>query len=376
MNNTIASTNTDLFCRAGLRGFLLLGIVSLVGIHAGAAEIAVPDVPVTTLPIRFEVVEAVAKPVIDVGHSDLADNKYGFEGGTVVKIDGVYHMFATEMAGDPFWVKMRIAHWTSPNGIEWKRVSTIKETSGKSRAETGLPYESFWSPMLIFNEADKRWEFFHVAYDIGAPATGGRIWRATSTVQGRTGIAGPYKDFGIIMQPDAESPSWEGPIGVDSFFPYQVKDGWYALYGGQIQRWPCVVAMAKSDTLTGPWKRCATGNPLPIEKVFIENPIVSRIGDQYVAIYDATTVGAGGYEEANGHVVGYSCSADGINWLPGGRITVQGNGEENWSKDIRTPLCLIDEGKGIYTMLYTGEDKNRRFFPVGMVKLKLVTEKR
>ena len=45
------------------------------------------------------------------------DNKYGFEGGSVVKVDGVYHLFVAEMAGDPFWVKMRLAHWTSPDAI-------------------------------------------------------------------------------------------------------------------------------------------------------------------------------------------------------------------------------------------------------------------
>ena len=70
--------------------------------------------------IRFEIQELREKPVIDSDHPDCKDNKYGFEGGSVVKLEGVYHLFATEMAGDPFWVRMRIVHWTSPNGIEWK----------------------------------------------------------------------------------------------------------------------------------------------------------------------------------------------------------------------------------------------------------------
>jgi hypothetical protein len=321
--------------------------------------------------IRFEIQELRQKPVIDSDHPDCKDNKYGFEGGSVVKLDGVYHLFATEMAGDPFWVRMRIAHWTSPNGIEWKRGSTIKETSGKSRAETGLPYESFWSPMPIFNEADKRWELFHVAYDTGG-ATGGRIWRTTSTVQGRAGIAGPYKDFGIILQPDAESQKWEGGQGVDSFFPYQVKDRWFAFYGshGGAPGWQ--VGLAEAPALTGPWKRCVRGNPCTFEPAFLENPIVTRIGDLYVAVYDSDIVNPPDFSyHAEPTSIGYSTSTDGIHWAKGGRIVVQPPGSANWSTDIRTPLGLIDEGNDTFTLFYTAENK-KRFWPLSIIKLKII----
>ena len=307
------------------------------------------------------------KPVIDFDHPDLADNKYGFEGGTVVKVDGTYHMFVGEMAGDPFWVRMRQSHWTSSDAVQWKRQGTIVETSGQPMSVTGRHYESVWATMPVFNKAENHWDMFYVGYLQGG-ASAGKLWRAISSTPGRGGIGGPYQEIGVIMQPDADSQPWEGEQGTDSFFPYQVGKRWYAFYGSHKVRWE--VGLAEAGALAGPWKRCATGNPSPIENVFIENPIVSRIGDRYVAIYDATTVGASTYQ-ADGHVVGYSCSADGIHWLPGGRITVQKDGAENWSTDIRTPLCLIDEGKGVFTMLYTGEDKARRFFPVGLVRLKL-----
>jgi len=36
------------------------------------------------------------KPVIDVDHADVAGNKYGFEGGTALKIEGTYHLFVAK----------------------------------------------------------------------------------------------------------------------------------------------------------------------------------------------------------------------------------------------------------------------------------------
>ena len=74
---------------------------------------------------------------------------------------------------------------------------------------------------------------------------------------------------------------------------------------------------------------------------------------------------------ADGHHVGISISRDGIHWPPGERLDVQ-PGDANWSEDLRTPLCLIPEGNGIYTMLYTGKRKGAMFWPVGLVRLKLV----
>ncbi len=247
-------------------------------------------------------------------------------------------------------------------------MATIKETSGKPRNQTGLPYESVWAPMPVYHDADGRWDLFYVAYDQGG-ATGGRIWRAISTVTGRAGIAGPYHDVGIVLQSDPQSQPWEGIQGVDSFFPYRANGRWYGFYGSSDTKSWWKIGLAEAGSLAGPWKRRAAGNPVPIEPVFLENPIVTRLKDRYVAVYDCTTRGARTYE-ANGHVVGFSESQDGVHWTPGGRITVQPDGPANWSRDIRTPLCLIDEGHDVFTLLYTGEEKDRRFWPVGMVRLK------
>ena len=81
--------------------------------------------PAAPSPPAFTLIEAPAAAVIGPDHPDLAGNRYGFEGGCVVKEAGGYHLFSAEMAGDPFWVKMRLAHWTSPDARSWRRLGTL-----------------------------------------------------------------------------------------------------------------------------------------------------------------------------------------------------------------------------------------------------------
>jgi hypothetical protein len=199
--------------------------------------------------MRLELQQLLDAPVIGREHPDAKDNKYGFEGGSVIKIDGTYHMFVAELAGDPLWVRLRLAHWCSGDAVHWKRAATIKETSGKPRGQTGLPYESVWAPMPVYNDAEGRWDLFFVAYDQGG-VTGGRIRRATSTVAGRAGIGGPYRDVGIVLQPDPQSQPWEGVQGVDSFFPYRANGRWYGFYGSS-EFSPCCTPARRSNAASG-----------------------------------------------------------------------------------------------------------------------------
>jgi hypothetical protein len=66
----------------------------------------------------------------------------------------------------------------------------------------------------------------HIFYNFS-----GVILRVISKAPGIGGIGGAYKDAGIILKPGPDSQSWEGIQGTDSFFPYKVKDKWYAFYG-------------------------------------------------------------------------------------------------------------------------------------------------
>lgn len=305
------------------------------------------------------------------------ETRTGFEGGSVVKEAGVYQLFVAEMAGDPPWAKMRLAHWTSPDARRWRRASTLYETSGAM--DTNDTRFSLWAPMPIFDERQDQWNLFYIAYHPREtnPAQvvhmDGRVWRAVSQVKGRGGIGGPYLDAGIVLQPDAESQTWEGQQGTDSFYPWRVGRKWYGFYGSHnyLPQGPWLVGLAEAPALAGPWKRCADLNPAPIEKKFIENPIVVRIGRKFAAIYDSSIDNTNPNYLANGHHVGVSVSSDGIHWPQGQRLDVQ-PGDANWSEDIRTPLCLIPEGGGVYTMLYTGKRKGQTFWPVGFVRLKIV----
>jgi len=352
------------------------GVIFLVGVYLSATGQQNLDLQ-SSDSLEFEIIEAPTGPVIDENHPELEGNKYGFEGGSVVKEGGVYHLFVAELAGDPFWARMRLAHWTSRDARKWKREATLYETSGAM--DTKDIRFSIWLPEMIFNEQEERWNMFYITY---RPASAdpkkvmhldGRVWRAISEVKGRGGIGGPYRDVGIILEPDADSQEWEGQQGTDSFYPWRVGNKWYAFYGSHKYdpHGPWLIGLAEAEELAGPWKRCVGLNPSPIEKKFIECPFVVRIGEKYVAVYDSSSEDTNPRYVIDGHHVGYSVSEDGINWPRGRRLDVQ-PGKANWSEDIRTPLCLIPEGNDIYTMLYTGKRKGKLFWSIGLVKLKLV----
>jgi hypothetical protein len=169
-----------------------------------------------------------------------------------------------------------------------------------------------------------------------------------SEVPGPAGIGGPYNDQGIILAPGPQSESWEGLQGTDSFFPFPVGEAWYAFYGSAktgrlpIESW--LVGLAQAPALEGPWKRCPELNPAPIEKRFIENPIVllERPG-LYLAVYDNDQPDS----------IGYSFSTDGIRWSPGRSLQIQPQ-PGSWSKEVRTPLGLIPGDKNEFTLFYSG----------------------
>jgi len=298
----------------------------------------------------------VDHPILTIHSSGAEGNRYGFEGGRVVKVGGSYHLFTSEMVGDPHWVKMKLAHWVSGDRMHWKRAATLFESSGDFTGKD--PRAALWSPLPVFDAGSNTWNLFYVAYQ-AEPDTPtrwltnneGRIWRAVSTEAGLEGIGGPYRDEGIVMQRGTDSNPWEGLQGTDSFFPYPVGDHWYAFYGSArteslpLSLWQ--VGLAQAPSIAGPWKRCSEMNPLQVEPRFIENPIVTKLADgSYVTVYD-------------NHVpneVGYSFSADGVHWGSGQHLVVQ-SGTGIWASEVRTPLGLIEEGNGTFTLFYTANQK-------------------
>jgi len=334
---------------------LVLAFISAGMIAQEAAHLAKTYEPTFTL------VDQYPSPVIARTSPGAEGTEYGFEGGSVIKLEGSYHLFTTEMLPGPLGVKTRLAHWSSPDRIHWKRVATLYASSGDFTGKD--PRASLWAPMPVYNIGEGRWNLFYVAYRC-APDTKtawrgnfeGRIWRAVSKVKGYGGIGGPYEDVGVILEPDVHSQPWEGLQGTDSFFPYHAGKHWLGFYGSAnsehlpMEHWR--VGLAEAPALAGPWKRMGEGNPVDLEKRFAENPIVIRLENgYYVVVYDNDV------EYSN--TIGYSYSApgDGVHWARGRQLVVQPKGTGFWADTVRTPLGLIPEGHGQYTLFYTGYQK-------------------
>ena len=343
----------------------------------------------------FEIVGGSDEPVIDEKSIGAEDILGGFEGGACVKIGDTYHMFPTERAGkkgiDAYYdrVKTRIGHWTSKDAINWERQSAIYNASGTYAVSSNdNPLNdrrgAIWSYMPVFNKESNRWNGFYLAYTVDrvlAPNHSfGRIWRCESVIEGIDGIGGPYMDCGIVMEPGMDSQLWEGRQGVDSFFPYKVGNRWLSLYGGAYpfkkrNDYPDVykkgwwgVGLAQSSSLEGPWVRMdTTVNPIKsIHPWFLENPIVSTLPNGVlISIFDG-----GPLNLHLPNMFGYSLSLDGINWSEAHYFPIQIK-VKKWWDTMRTPLCLIPEDNGIYTIVYAAICNGRRFHPMGMVKLKI-----
>ena len=338
---------------------------------------ALGQVSSTPRPDAFllETIEPNGEIVIDSAHPGLEGNRHGFEGGCAFKHEGCYHLFTAEMYGDPFWVAMRLGHWKSVDLKNWERVGTVFESRGKGFEDD--PKYSIWAPMPIYNEDEERWNLFYVCYRGArtpeeATHMNGRIYRAASKVPGHGGLDGPYEDVNVVMQPDAESMAWEGQQGVDSFYPYRVGDRWYSHYGSHnyepISFWR--VGLASAAALAGPWKRLPERSPLPFEQEFIENPIVSRVGPYYVAVYDSSPIGPNKEYLGDAENIGYSLSLNGVDWTMGKRLAIHNDQQSNWAFDIRTPLGLIPLDNGDLAILYTARDKTEVFWDVGLVTVR------
>ncbi|WP_230280933.1 hypothetical protein [Croceicoccus sp. Ery15] len=334
---------------------------------------------------RLTVIEEPAEPVIGPEDVRRADNRSGFETGMTLKIDGTYHLFISEMFERPH-LDMRIAHWTSPDAVRWTRQGTVVDSVPGRSAKN--PKSEVWLQGVIFDDEADRWNLFYIAYRGGNSEQGeglnldyeGTARRAVSQTPGKAGIGGPYEDVGVAMAPGGpDAAVWEGQQGLDSFFPYKVGDQWVALHGSHnhFPASPWQVGVATGSSLTSSeWTRVPSEQPSPMEGLFIENPIVEKLPNgHYIALYDANHFAPvqPDMPVRPNNSVGYSVSEDGIRWHQGRSLVVQSD-DNNWASDLRTPLGLVAEGDGIYTLLYTARMKDQPFWAIGRVKVKLTTD--
>lgn len=333
---------------------------------------------------RLVLIEEPQAPVLGPDHPGLAgNNRSGFETGVTLKLGGTYHMFISEMFDRPH-LDLRIAHWTSSDAINWTRKGTVIDRKPGRSPEN--PVSEVWMQAMVFDKKTDRWNLFYIAYRGGNSSRGealnmdyeGVARRAVSQSPGIDGIGGPYQDAGVAMAPGGKDAAlWEGQQGLDSFFPYPVGDKWVALHGSHnhfpVSPWQVGVATAnRMDSSV--WTRVPSEQPSPIEGLFIENPIVNRLPNgNYIAVYDNNHFAPNQPDIAAkpNNSVGYSISRDGIRWHQGRSLVVQTTPASNWASDVRTPLGLVPEEDGTFTLLYTARMKDRPFWAIGRVRLKL-----
>lgn len=352
-------------------------------------KVDVQAYPFVKYPFRLEVIDESAKPVIDNTHPDCAANKSGFEGGYVVKQNGTYYLFVGEMTGIPHRARMQLALWTSPDALTWKRQKTILE--GANARTVSDNQSEVWMQQLLFNEAENHWNLLYIAYRAGDATRGevpdldhnGIVGRLRAKKTGRDGIDGEYEKVDIIFQPGKESMNWEGQQGTDSFFTYKVgrtgsPERWYAIYGSRnhVPPGPWLVGLAEAPALQGPYKRIPSHSPLPIERYFIENPMVEQVNNVgFVCVYDVNGYTYPVYPFKDNNSIGYAWSPDGRDWQAGKPLKVQSDGESNWAVDVRTPFGLVPEGNGEYTILYSARERAKPYWSVGRVRVRLMLAK-
>src|SRR3569623_846030 len=135
-------------------------------------------------------------------------------------------------------------------------------------------------------------------------------------------------------------------------------------------------AMAEAPSLDSTrWTRIRSEQPSPIETLFIENPIVTRLPNgHYIAIYDINNYpNQPDVAPTPTNSVGYSISEDGVHWHQGRALVVQSK-DDNWASDVRTPMCLVPEADGTYTLLYSAKMTAKPFWAIGHVRVKLTME--
>lgn len=317
--------------RINLAGLLLLSLLLLLR----AAPAPGARCPRATLVYQ--------PPYPQINASMDASNHHGIEDGIVVRRrDGSFLLVGAEMYGDPVWVAMRLGVWASIDGLAWRKIRTLRQSSANFDG-TDI-HSSSWGPFFLYDSKRDTWALSYVGYR-GAPSNAsgwlsnfqGTIFSQYAPV---TGDAGLDSDFGdahyratdrIVLQPDdfRVNGPWpyvcQGLQGTDSFYAYQLPNGtWAALVGTSHQetpdawpggKWP--VSLATAPDLMGPWTRYNPHGPAPaapcvdLNGGFSENPIVSHRPDDPSAYHLVID-----WIGREGEGFGYACSQDGVTWDP------------------------------------------------------------
>lgn len=294
--------------------------------------------------------------------------RFGFEGGTAHKVEGRYYLFSTENVDEPKNAVTKLALWTSEDGNSFSRHRTVWEFTREYPVTDFDRYRTPWSPMVVWNDEANCWSLFYVDYR-HKPGTKqlynltGEMHRLDAQTPGLAGIVGPWKQVGPVDFPSPPD-KWEGICEVVSFFPYRVGEQWLAFYGSNsagahipgenstddnvASAMKFHVGLAVADSIDGPYHRCTAKNPVLMDDDFVENPVVRKITHEGVDFFINV------YDGANDHGISYSLSMDGWQWS---KEKVLDLPALDWMKGgTRTPLGLIPEEDGTYTIFFTAFD--------------------
>jgi hypothetical protein len=260
-----------------------------------------------------------------------------------------------------------MVHWASPDGLtQWHPVQEL----GHFHEEGGLFLDPV-SPMPFYNTLAGRWEFHFMWQAQPMPdrwTANGTAFRMVSQTPGRAGINGPWVQDAAPVLAHAGGGDWEKGMQDSISFPFfaPASNQWVVVFGSG-PRMCCadwLVGLAAAPTPSGPFVRLPTGNPItmlppPAGMNYTENPTVYALPDNagFVAVFDAL------YDEVTtgrNNKIGFGYSPDGINWHPdeGVAVPVVAPGEPFWAQVIRTPLGMVDEGDGTWSVFYTARSGN------------------
>ena len=289
----------------------LLTTIALVTVAVGARS-----EPTVTLVLQHP------EPVITTRTHGAEGNRFGFEGGRAVKVGGTYHLFTSEMIGNPMWVRMRLGYWTSTDCVHWTRAATIASRAPSSRVTitgrslvtaAGLGrHQPPLEPVLRRISRDAcRWDGLQLNMH-------GRIWRAVSRTPGeiwhcrslrrcgRGAAAGSRLDamgrtagYGLVLPLACRKPLagalWQRTVGTAAD---------QALAGrtrGRPVAWGFLVAHTGAQSRTSR------------ESLHRKPHRHARARRGWLAVYDTNTAEA----------IGGAWSADGEAWQPGHALVVQ-----------------------------------------------------
>lgn len=304
----------------------------------------------------WRVVSESVCPLIDRSHAGSAGNECGYENGYVIEDErGVYHMLITEMftrgtKNANGWIPARIGYWTSENGAAWTRVRTIVQ--GNDR--TGDPREHSWSPSFFWNEREEAWEIYWRG--------NGAVFCLRSRQRGRAGIGAEYAECAKVWPPLCDRAGKEREFASFGNI-FRTKGGrkatFYCYTEEQNGRMQWLASLAFLDERTGRW--CAESE----EPVFLycENPYVYEYGGNYYCVFDdlscQRSIGIGFSEDGEHWESRVLDLTDSILWA-----------NCSWYvNSVRTPLSLIREKDGSFTVFFTAAEQKDGYFSIGKVQI-------